>query len=354
MKKSFWIAATAASLAACGGSNGGGGEFAAPASTATSPAREPVDASPKLPAARAFSYKAVQIGAPFGPEAIRGGSPVVNVVGSAVTLEARRQLIANEGASGWRHVNAHTMAYGSSGKAWVNHEIFIKGGSQTYAYEWTSPAANAAALQAQLDEHGGRGFRVGPHDAQEYRKANGSTSVFSYRVIKVEPPPFSSEAELLTRAKAQGAAGYRQIGDTLNLGTESVRIYEKELNSSGIYDYEALPAPANDASLLAQLNTQGARGYRFKTSYDFGMEGSDVRHVYEKDLSQSSSTFRFYALEYDPSVDANFVQANAEGAKGNLVVGPKTIDGVKKMLYLTPENCSGYICEPGFSLVIPR
>jgi hypothetical protein len=340
MRKTLWAAAMGMTLAACGGGGSSGGSgFAAPAPVAQTHAPEPAPApapTPEpapvpppatAPVTRTFTYKAgMESGLPH-PESF-----------------LRRANI--EGGNGWREIGSFSFAPSDPRDPYPTiYSIFVKEGSTTYTYERPPFATTAAALQAQLDEQGARGFRFGGQKG-EYRKTDGSAFTFSYRVLPVD---VESSAELLAQAKAQGADGYHyHLGRTLQLSLGKVRIYEKESQGRSTYDYEVLPPVASEEEFFAQVNAQGARGFRFKGSPVFGAEGT--KNFYEKDLSQSAS-FHFYALDYaipegSTNIDSHVAQANTEGAKGSVLVGPNVISGVRKTLYFTPANCSGHLCDP--------
>jgi hypothetical protein len=320
MKSSLWVAATVIALSACGGGGDGNGSSAtsAPApAPAPAPEPAPAPAPAPTPAALTVSYQAIPASGAFAS-----------------------QLNA-EGANGWRYISG--LAFTQGGSVDIK-ELFAKSSDTTYGYELLTSATTAAAFQAQLDAQGARGFVYGGPDmrGEIYRKDNGSTATFSYRVIAA--PATETTAELLAQDKAQGAEGYYHVSGSLMAGSATVRVYQKELGSSATYDVEMLPVPSTEADFLAQLNAQGARGYRFKSGYSFGSEG--LRNIYDKDTSQSA-TFSYSAL---PSLGnaADFVtQANAQGANGVILVGDYVMPGgATKTLYITPAACSGLLCGP--------
>lgn len=244
-----------------------------------------------------------------------------------------------EGANGWRYISG--VAFNTGGSVDMK-ELFAKSDNTTYGYELLSSPATAAALQAQLDAQGARGFVYGGPDMRGtiYRKDNGSAATYSYRVIAA--PATETTTELLAQDKAQGAEGYYHVSGSLMVGGSTVRLYQKVAGSSAAYDVEILPVSATEADFLAQLNAQGARGYRFKSGYSFGSEG--LRNLYDKDTSQSA-TFSYSAL---PSLNnaADFVaQANAQGANGVVLIGDYVMPGgAIKTLYVTPAACTGLLC----------
>jgi hypothetical protein len=99
----------------------------------------------------------------------------------------------------------------------------------------------------------------------------------------------------------------------------------------------------DDTSFATQLNSEGARGYRFKGEFVFS-DGTGA--VFAKDLSQSA-TFSFYGLDPATTSVAFIQQANVEGAKGNGLIGGFVLPSGKiQTLYFTPGACKGLLCTP--------
>lgn len=85
--------------------------------------------------------------------------------------------------------------------------------------------------------------------------------------------------------------------------------------------YEALAAPTDATSFLAQLNTEGAKGYRYIAEVSFSGDGGSIKNVFVND---SSNTYD-YEFQAADSTQAGFIaQANQEGTKGFRYDGPLT------------------------------
>lgn len=223
-------------------------------------------------------------------------------------------------------------------------EAYVKDAETTYAFELLPVAGSAADLEAQLNAQGARGFKwggpyvVGGQSRTLYRKDNSSASTYTYAVLAAP----ADSAAYLSQVNAQGGNGYYSVGGAYIVGGATVLVYQKDSQGSATYSYEALGQPGSDADFLAQFEAQGARGFRFKTAYVFS---DGTRLLYEKDLSQSA-TFSYQNLQPAANSADYIVQANAEGAKGNALVGDYMLpSGQIRTLYIRPANCSGFLCD---------
>lgn len=223
-------------------------------------------------------------------------------------------------------------------------EAYVKDAQTTYSFELLPVAISAADLEAQLNAQGARGFKwggpyvVGGQSRTLYRKDNGSASTYTYAVLAAP----ADSTGYLSQTNAQGGNGYYSVGGAYLVGGTTVLVYQKDTQGSATYGYEALGQPGSDADFLAQFEAQGARGFRFKTGYVFS-DGTKL--LYEKDLSQSA-TFSYQNLQPAGNSADYIVQANAEGAKGNALVGDYALpSGQIRTLYIRPANCTGFLCD---------
>jgi hypothetical protein len=223
-------------------------------------------------------------------------------------------------------------------------EAYVKDAETAYAFELLPVASSVAELQDQLNAQGARGFKwggpysVGGQVRTLFRKDNNSASTHTYAVLTAP----ADSAGYLTQVNAQGGSGYYSVGGAYMVGGATVLVYQKDSQGSATYGYEALGQPGTDADFLAQFEAQGARGFRFKTGYVFS---DGTRLLYEKDLSQSA-TFSYQNLQPAGNSSDYVAQANAEGAKGNALVGDYMLpSGQIRTLYIRPANCSGFLCD---------
>ena len=223
-------------------------------------------------------------------------------------------------------------------------EAYVKDAQTTYSFELLPVAISAADLEAQLNAQGARGFKwggpyvVGGQSRTLYRKDNNSASTYTYAVLTAP----ADSAAYLSQVNAQGGNGYYSVAGAYLVGGTTVLVYQKDTQGSATYGYEALGQPGSDADFLAQFEAQGARGFRFKTGYVFS-DGTKL--LYEKDLSQSA-TFSYQNLQPAGNSADYIVQANAEGAKGNALVGDYMLpSGQIRTFYVRPANCTGFLCD---------
>ncbi|MBT2336923.1 hypothetical protein J7E49_23845 [Variovorax paradoxus] len=340
---SFKLAAVAAAvaatlaLAACGGGGGGGGALpigwgngvppppapapAPPPAPSPAPAPAPTPAPAPAPATRTFMYEALP--------------PAADAAALLDRLNA-------QGARSFRFFSG--LAFTASPTSVEVVEAYVKDAGTTYAFELLPNAGSVAEFQDQLNAQGARGFKwggpyvVGGQIRTFYRKDNGSASTYTYAVLTAP----ADSAGYLSQVNAQGGNGYYSVGGAYMVGGTTVLVYQKDAQGSATYGYEALGQPGNDADFLAQFEAQGARGFRFKTGYVFS-DGTKL--LYEKDLSQAA-TFTYQNLQPAANSADYIAQANAEGAKGNALVGDYMLpSGQIRTLYIRPANCSGFLCD---------
>ena len=333
MHAKLLISALAATLAACGGGGGGGGGggFAglpvvpapAPAPPAPPPPAPPPPAPAPVPATRTFMYEAL------GPSA---------------DASAFLTRLNAQGARSFRFFGGFAFTISMSPYSAEVVEAYVKDAETSYAFELMPVAGSAADLQDQLNAQGARGFKwggpyvIGGETRTLYRKDNNSSSTYTYAVLTAP----GDSAGYLAQVNAQGGNGYFSVAGAYMVGGTTVLVYQKDSQGSATYGYEALGQPGSDADFLAQLESQGARGFRFKTGYVFS---DGIRLLYEKDLSQSA-TFSYLNLQPAGNSADYIVQANAEGAKGNALVGDYGLpSGQIRTLYIRPANCTGFLCD---------
>ena len=223
-------------------------------------------------------------------------------------------------------------------------DAYVKDADTTYSFELLADVGSVADLQAQLNAQGARGFKwggpyvVGGQIRALYRKDNNSASTYTYAVLTAP----ADSAAYLSQVNAQGGNGYYSVAGAYMVGGTTVLVYQKDTQGSATYGYEALGQPGSNADFLAQFEAQGARGFRFKTGYVFS-DGTKL--LYEKDLSQSA-TFSYQNLQPAGNSADAIVQANAEGAKGNALVGDYMLpSGQIRTFYIRPANCTGFLCD---------
>jgi hypothetical protein len=131
----------------------------------------------------------------------------------------------------------------------------------------------------------------------------------------------NTRAALLAQLNTQGARGYAYFGPN-ELGGTSFNFYSKD--SSNTFSYEIVDEATTLAGLLAQLNAQGARGFELSSFDTLGT-------VFSKENTSGSFSYELPAAQ---TTQANFLtQLNAQGARGFLYIGPYDVGGNSVSIY---------------------
>jgi len=260
--------------------------------------------------------------------------------------EDRTGLLAQantQGANGY----AYLTGLAASTTEFIN--LYVKDIGTTYLWEMLDLTSSAAALQAQLNAQGARGFAHSTFltSGVVYVKDTAGLAPFSYELL----PSQATSAAFLTQADAQGARGFFFLGD-FAIGGGTVAIYSKD-GSNARYSY-SLQTPTDTATpetFVTQANVQGQQGFRFIGAYVYsGNPGNDAfRNVYVKDSAQTP-TFEYKAQAATSGASALVTQANAEGQLGNIFYGSNIFfpngysqPGITRNLYFKPSGCSGTV-----------
>jgi hypothetical protein len=115
-----------------------------------------------------------------------------------------------------------------------------------------------------------------------------------------------------TGSSNTGTGGSGTTSTTGNSGTSTG-------TSALTQTYEALSPPTDATTFLTQLNTEGAKGFRYVVEEAFSGDGNATQNIFVKD---SAATYS-YDLPTNESAQSDFLtQANQEGAKGYRYEGP--------------------------------
>jgi len=137
---------------------------------------------------------------------------------------------------------------------------------------------------------------------------------------------YADRASLLAQANEQGARGYAYVTGLVISYTPSeyINLYVKDAATT--YVWEALDMPANATDLQEQLNTQGSRGFALSTFLTDGVVSSVY---YVKDV-HGLAPYSYELLPRQTTSSAFLSQANAQGVRGyvwldNFVIGGTTV-----------------------------
>jgi hypothetical protein len=276
-------------------------------------------------------------------------------------------LLNQEGAKGYRYLGSSLFTSDSTNVSM----IFVKDGmAPSYTYQLIGPdPGDAPSLVSQANAEGAQGYHYEARFVTStaptytyyslYRKDGGSSATYAY----VMDPETSSTADWLTQANGRGQSGYYWLGWFYGYGYGS--LYVKNNASNATYTYDAPAAPAALTDLLAQLNSEGANGYRAIGSSGVYL-GSGIAWLYVKDASQAAATFTYLSATPQATSAADFFvsQANGYGAQGYAYFGdvgtsqsdstPSASSGASlqppatssnfSSLYFKTSNCNGFLC----------
>lgn len=121
-----------------------------------------------------------------------------------------------------------------------------------------------------------------------------------------------TRADMLAQFDSEGARGFAYINPIAFTGDNGAvyALYAKTTATGATYTYEILDTPTTAADVLAQANAEGARGFRRDTELTVG---TAFVHVVG-----STATYSYESLPTATTSSAFLSQANAEGARGFL------------------------------------
>ncbi len=218
-----------------------------------------------------------------------------------------------------------------------------------YTYRSIDTPTDLASFTGLLNAQGAERYRFGGVllSGTYFVRDENSNRSFQYRVLAGP----STGAAFLTQANAQGTEGYYFVLPYA-FGLSTYLIYAKETGDA-TYSYALQSATDQNVPVtdfVMQANAQGASGFKFRTSYQFG---DGARNIYVKDTSQAATYT--WKLNADVSTLTELVdQANAEGGLGNVYLGarvffPSGFAGAPdtRIVYFKPTNCAGSVmCSP--------
>jgi hypothetical protein len=194
-------------------------------------------------------------------------------------------------------------------------------------WEAVNYATTTNDLISQLSAQGARGYYFygtegfSSSNTNDFRNlyVKDSNTTYTYEVL----PDQTTAATLLAQMNSQGARGFDFYGPT-TLGV----IYIKENGSQATYTYQFLNASSTNAGFLSQANAQGTNGYFYAGGYIF--PGNSQQYAIYTKLSNSNAVYSYRLLPTvsDPGVANDLVtQANAQGQEGYKFIGGEFFEG---------------------------
>ncbi|MDR6214157.1 hypothetical protein QE399_001846 [Paracidovorax wautersii] len=162
-----------------------------------------------------------------------------------------------------------------------------------------------------------------------------------YRLL----PAATDFAGALAAMNAQGAEGFAFLSAMGPSGAPGAfgDFYVSDTAHTGVrLEYATQPNAASADAALAQMNAQGTHGFQYKSGVSYGSV-SDLRSLYVKDASRSNT----YSYERQPATGAVDraafdAQLNAQGARGYRFVGPLAVGNEFFSLYVKDASATTY------------
>ena len=189
----------------------------------------------------------------------------------------------------------------------------------TYLYQTVPLTNTAAAFISQLNAQAALGYRYfgdqiyGGVAASVLVKENNSAA-YLYKSLT----PATNATAFITLVNNEGALGYQYQGDlAFDSGGGNfafVSVFSRNTAAPTTYTYESAPISANATALAVQANAQGARRFLYRGGIAFTKVGFVTLSLYEKDNTRGD-VFRYEQLPRSTTA-ANFLsQVNSQGAR---------------------------------------
>lgn len=151
----------------------------------------------------------------------------------------------------------------------------------------------------------------------------------------------------LAAMNAQGAQGYAYVSALGASGAPGVfgDFYVSDTaHAASRLEYVTEPALTSADAALAQMNARGAQGYAYKAGAAYGTTlPIEQRSIYVKDTSRSTTyTYERRASTSATTRAAYEAQLNEQGARGYRLVGPMFVSGDQFTLYVKDNSGTTY------------
>ena len=201
-------------------------------------------------------------------------------------------------------------------------------------YSLVTPATSVAAITTQLNQQGATGaaykgdVSFGTGQAVEIRsmyvKDTTKTTTFTY---EVKPTTTTQQkATLLAELNAQGARGFQfHSTGVLVPSLAAFNVYVKASAPAATYTYTFVDTtatgPANGAALETQLNAQGANGNALLGTYGVNDLNTFVQIFEKSSLQTTPVTYDVVAVDTSDTLAQITAKANTKAAAGEFLYG---------------------------------
>ncbi len=265
-----------------------------------------------------------------------GGTPSPQVTGQYIAQPAASgaALLAamnDQGSRGYAYLSAMVTGGSAQNDFYVTDTAHA---SSRLSYETVAQANSGDGLVAQLNQQGARGFAFkGPYMSADgpgislltVRDAErGATYSYERQAISGSLSSDAFQAQL----NAEGAMGYRLVGP-IGAGQDSFNLYARD-SSATTYSYTVIPVSgsggmASGDALRQRLNEQGAQG-RFYLGA-FSLQGGAIGQVFEKSSVQNGPVeYDLSAVNLQQTADQKLAAMNQRAAQGFFFVSDLSID----------------------------
>ncbi len=267
-----------------------------------------------------------------------GGAPAQQVTGQyamqpAASGSAALAAFNDQGSRGYAFIGTQSTGSGSGSTGTDFYVSDTAHSGSRLAYEFVAQASSGDALVAQLNQQGARGFAFkAPYlsDASGIRlltvRDTTRSVTYSYERLPISGSLGSDAFQ--AQLNAEGARGYRLVGP-FGAGPDSFNLYAKD-SSATTYAYTVIPIsgsggmPSGDA-LRQRLNEQGAQG-RFYLGA-FVLQGQASAQVFEKSSAQNGPIdYDLAAVSLQASASQKLAAMNQLAAQGLFFVSDLTTD----------------------------
>jgi hypothetical protein len=272
------------------------------------------------------------------------------------TATAALQQAQTQGAAGYAWVSS----FGSYQTPTQFADLYLHSSlrpNSTFQYLMDATPATLTDLLAQMNQRGGQGYAFkgtviyGTTAHSVFAKDSAKTATYSYESLTGSVN--TSLTDLLAQLNAQGARGFRWRGAkaSTTLPITISNLYEKDSSGPATYTYSTISlsagsSPANGTALSQILQQGSADG-----SYYLGtvIAGAQVAVFFERPAGSTTATT--YTVDSVPANEtlATMLQAiNTRAAQGRFLVGDTvTADGAFHRIYSTgkvlPNPLYGFV-----------
>lgn len=274
------------------------------------------------------------------------------------TATAALLQLQQQGAAGYAWVSA----FGSYQSIPQFSELFLQSSlrqSSTFQYQMDSSPATMSDLVVQLNQRGGQGYAYkgaviyGTTTYSVSVKDSAKSATYTYETLTGSVN--TSLTSLLAQLNAQGARGFRWLGlsATSAAPTSFVNVYAKDSGGPANYVYSAISfgsssTPANVTALSQALQQGTTDGSHYLGSI---LAGSQFAMVFERPAGSTTATgYTIDSIAANESLTTMLQAINTRAAQGRFFWSDiVTADGFFHRIYINGR----VLPHPLYGLVYP-